>query len=95
MVLDRFYLFLQAVLRLQMVFSSFFLVSYLNVFKQMAAKVPAVLDLAENALTEKEKNIINGVIDAFGWYGIFARTAFLLLRYATPVNKSLFSSNIA
>lgn len=42
---------------------------YLNVFKQMAVKVPAVLDLAENALTEKEKNIINGVIDAFGWYG--------------------------
>lgn len=42
---------------------------YLEVFRQMSVKVPAVLELPEGALTEKEKKIIDGVVDAFGWYG--------------------------
>ncbi len=42
---------------------------YQEVFKQMSAKVPSVLDLPEGAITEKEKKIIDGVLEAFSWYG--------------------------
>lgn len=42
---------------------------YLDVFRQMSVKVPAVLELAEGAINDREKKIIDGVIEAFSWYG--------------------------
>lgn len=42
---------------------------YLDIFRQMAVKVPSVLEIPEEALTEKEKKIIDGVLEAFSWYG--------------------------
>jgi len=42
---------------------------YLQVFRQMSTQMPAVLELIGDTLTEREKKIIDGVVDAFGWYG--------------------------
>lgn len=42
---------------------------YLEVFKQMSIKVPSVLELPEGAITDKEKKMIDGVLEAFSWYG--------------------------
>lgn len=42
---------------------------YLDVFKKMTVRVPSVLELPEGALSDKEKRMIDGVIEAFGWYG--------------------------
>lgn len=42
---------------------------YLSVFKRMQVRVPAVLDLPEGSLTEREKRVTDGVVEAFSWYG--------------------------
>ena len=42
---------------------------YLEVFRWMSVRVPSVLDLGDKSLTEKEERVIDGVIEAFSWYG--------------------------
>jgi len=42
---------------------------YQEVFQQMSIKVPAVLELLDNTLVEREKKVVDGVVEAFSWYG--------------------------
>ncbi|ROR31511.1 hypothetical protein EDD66_101128 [Mobilisporobacter senegalensis] len=68
---------------------------YPKIYKNMISKGISPLDIGEEALSSREKELIQGVVEVFNWYGPKALKAILSYeKIALKVSKDKFNNNI-
>lgn len=68
---------------------------YYKIYTNMKKRGMYRLDLGEDALTHREKEIIHSIVDVFNWYGPKALTTILAYeRIALKSSKDKFNNNI-